>query len=138
MLNYPKKSAKERRTDNINSRIEATQLINPITSKPYLDNKYPKFPKLRRLEDPIQAHLRTMEERNPSANEHKQGFFKSIGDRLSLIGRALQYREYFHIFKVTDRYNNKKPISLIKKDNLENIIKNYDFDKKIIDLYKIK
>ncbi|AJF62930.1 MAG: hypothetical protein QT11_C0001G0794 [archaeon GW2011_AR20] len=49
--------AKERRIKDMNSRIESTQVINPLTGQPYLDDKYPK---VRRLEDPIQTHLRMM------------------------------------------------------------------------------
>lgn len=129
MINDLKKQIiKERRIESMNRRIEASQTINPVTGQQYLDFNYPK---VRRLEDPIQAHLRAMEERNPSANEHKQGFLKDIGDRLSLIGRALEYRELFHIFKVDVKKEKKSNFkgygfySKLIKPDLDEIIKNY-------------
>lgn len=138
MKPYIEKSAKERRIDNINNRIEATQTINPITGEPYLDYNSPK---VKRLEDPIQAHFRMMEERNPSSNEHKQGFLKDIACRLSLVDRALQYWTDFHIFKTNPRDNNKKPLydniyKLIDESKLEDSIKKIYSEKNLINYYK--
>ena len=87
---------KGKRIEEMNSRREATQTINPLTGKQYL--AYEK-PKSSRLEDPIQASLRAMEYRNPSLNKHKQGLLKNIADRLSLIDRSLRYKEVDYIPK---------------------------------------
>ena|SRR3989344_4733023 len=141
MKNYG--SPKERRNHYMNSRIEATQVINPITGQPYLDDKYSK---VKRLEDPLQAHLRMMEERNPSEKNHEPRFLKSFTDRLHFIDRALQYRKEFHIFKAIPTKNEKDYVRLYPlhflsqyKMSLEEIIKNrYDTDTNIISLYNNK
>jgi len=124
---YFRNATKERRARNINNRKEATQTINPITGQLYLNFDYPK---VGRLEDPIQAHLRAMEERNPSANEHRQVFLKTLIDRLSLIYRAFQYRNgEIGIFKKggLERYYKESIYP-----NLYNLIKNESKIEKII------
>lgn len=103
-----KRTLIEKREDALNKRKEATQLTNPTTGNPvyisndlrdngsgvfYGPNQIDYTVNVERFEDPIQAHLRAMEEREPSLNEHKQGCFsKQLGDRLTLVDRALQYR----------------------------------------------
>ncbi len=122
MENTLKSFWKERRINNMNSRIEATQMINPITARPYLEQKYPK---LRKLEDPIQAHLRQMEETNPSLKNHEKTLLGKLADRLSLIVRSLRYRNgEIEIFKVSPKYK----FSNLKSTNL------YYFDDKIKNL----
>ena len=81
-----------------------------------------KYPKVRKLEDPIQAHLRAMEDRNPSERNHKQGFLKNLADMLYFIDRALEYRKEFHIFKISPIKNEKDYRNLYFFNKLENII----------------
>ncbi len=127
--------------ESMNNRLEATQTINPITSQQYLKYTYMAIPEMGVLEDPIQAHLKAMEVRDPSTNEHRQGLLKNLADRLYLIDRALQYRRgESGIFK-TSQWKSKGLYGNIidymdynkvnKKYYLdENIIKKYNFDDK--------
>jgi len=120
---------KEKRIENMNERIEAIQTINPLTSEPYLESNYPK---VRKLEDPIQSNLRAMENRNPSTNEHRQGLLKTLTDRLSLTNRALQYlRGELEIFKSISRNQinlNDNIIYCFDFDKLDKIISNKEID----------
>ena len=144
----------QRRIDKMNSRIEATQEINPITGKPvyitsdFRDNGSGLFKgvseshydaEIGRFEDPIQAHLRVMEEINPSSYVPKSSLVRTIGDRLTLLDRAQKHRYggKGHIFskKYDDRkkkYDNK--ILNFIKPNLEK----YLIDLKIENLPKNK
>ncbi len=132
MENYSIESAKESRIRRINSRFEATQTINPVTGQPYLE-EYMNPTKVKRLEDPLQAHLRAMEERKPSANKHRRGLLENIAGRLSLIDRALQYKKgLILIYKVSDvktpydLFGNYKIYDKSIKFSLEEIIKTYN------------
>ena len=80
----------QRRKKRINLRPEATQDINPLNGQGYLEYSCPK---LRRFEDPIQGHLRRMEEENPSENTNYRGFLREAGDRLTLMSRGQEYHE---------------------------------------------
>ena len=119
MMNDSKKILlEEKRIENMNNRVEATQTINPITGLEYLNFDYPKVGK---FEDPIQAHLRAMEERNPSTSEHKQGLLKTLIDRLSFINRGLQYKksDEIEIFKVGRKDKKEIYIYDLMPHNLE-------------------
>ena len=123
MMNDTKKVLlEEKRTKNMNTRVEATQTINPVTGLEYLNFDYPQC---GRFEDPIQAHLRVMEEKNPSTNEHKQRLLKTLIDRLSFIDRTLQYRKGdIALFKIGKK-DNKEFYVLDSKNTLYLLLKEY-------------
>jgi hypothetical protein len=99
------KTPLERRIDTINSRYEATQEINPITKQGYktLASKANWF------YDPLQAHLKAMEKRTPSENEHKQDILKSFEDTVHYLARARMYdRDEILIYRVPQKGDIKK------------------------------
>ncbi len=128
---------KERRIQEQNRRLETTQTINPLTGKPYLQERNLRT---RRLEDPIQAHLRVMEAENPSENLHKQGLLKELADRLYLFDRAIHYhrgdsgiyKEYatdksfykYNLVDILDYCKNNNDI-IIEKKILKNTLGKY-------------
>ena len=98
-----------------------TQSINPITGTPYYtsnnlmgalgyfygpyQNNYETKESI--FEDPIQAHLRGMEERNPSLNKYRQSFLERLGNKALLLDRAVKYHTgNQHIWKEKGKYKN--------------------------------
>lgn len=145
---FDKRTPQEKKIYSINSRREATQEINPITGKKvyisndllnngigtfYGSNQSNYKVKVGRFEDPIQAHLRVMEDLNPSSQLPETGLIKSIGDRFSLLNRALQYRNGSqHIWR-----ESKEKFDKGFRKNIKNL-NSYNVDRSFLGLLEQK
>lgn len=129
-MDTPQKTPLERRIDTINSRYEATQEINPITKQEYktLTSKASWF------YDPLQAHLKAMEKRNPSENEHKQDVLKSFEDFVHYLARARMYdTDQILISRVSQKGDMRKKyvdIKVLEQTFLIDTLKNLELDYK--------
>jgi len=115
----------------MNEKTEIQQRIeNAVTNGVgYHDSSYAN---VGRFQDPIQAHLGRMEEKNPSSNKIGQRFLQWVSGITALLDRALQYHSTkLSIWKHSEYQplDNKKDFSIIKNNLEEKIINLIDFSK---------
>ncbi len=102
---------KEKREADFNIlRGKPEQTINPITGQGYNTIGYGDSAKRiscrKYLDDPLQAHLREMEMRNPSESIDNRSLVRKVGDWLHYVGRAIECQDLdndFYISKAQEK-----------------------------------